>query len=306
MSAPSTSENWFCSVLAREAGEPVIGTATRVDGWFLLEYTGAWNRNAFDNSELPVSVKEHVAAARKAVPNTRIELIKQEGRQPAGDIAFFVALSRESDPVLYRFTLARYEDLLALDLTRIAAGDAAFADHLVADERALFLICTNGRHDQCCAKFGLPVYHELARGAGEQVWQGTHLGGHRLGPNVVNLPSGIYYGRVQPADVAAILKSDSIHLKNLRGRSCYDPHIQAAETFLRQQTGVTGLAAFKVAGVKETGPDAWEVRFASPRDGKIYAVSLSRQDAGYQTYSSCGDTQKADVKVFVASAIESS
>jgi len=105
-----------------------------------------------------------------------------------------VAISRDSGSTLYRFALDDYEDLLNLDLAAIVAGEPIYQKY-VSDER-VFLVCTNGRRDKCCAKFGPPIYAEVARAVGDAAWQTTHIGGHRFSACVVFLPDGIIYGRI--------------------------------------------------------------------------------------------------------------
>src|SRR3546814_4969337 len=48
----------------------------------------------------------------------------------------------------------------------------------------LHLVCTNGRHDPCCADFGRPVVRAL-RAAGVEVMESSHVGGDRFAANIV-------------------------------------------------------------------------------------------------------------------------
>ena len=50
------TKKFFCTDLAWEYGIPLVGTATRGDIWFLLEYTGRWGVKAFEESTLPQEV----------------------------------------------------------------------------------------------------------------------------------------------------------------------------------------------------------------------------------------------------------
>ena len=73
-----SSENFFCTDLAWEYGIPLVGTATRGDIWFLLEYTGRWGAKAFEESSLPQEVKDHINEARQPDVEVRTLLIKQD------------------------------------------------------------------------------------------------------------------------------------------------------------------------------------------------------------------------------------
>ena len=59
------NQKFFCTDLAWEYGIPLIGTATRGDIWFLLEHNGRWGAKAFEESSLPLDVKEHINAAQQ-------------------------------------------------------------------------------------------------------------------------------------------------------------------------------------------------------------------------------------------------
>ena len=93
--------------------------------------------------------------------------------------------------------LERYDDLLELDLA--SAGDQV--------EHPLLLVCTHGKHDRCCAKFGRPLYDAVREQVDEEwVWQSTHVGGDRFAGNLVVLPDGVYYGRVEPSEAWPLLE----------------------------------------------------------------------------------------------------
>ena len=74
----------------------------------------------------------------------------------------------------------------------VVAGDPKYQKY-VSDAR-LYLVCTNGNRDKCCAKFGQPVYEQVARDVGESAWQTTHIGGHRFAATIMLLPTGDMFG----------------------------------------------------------------------------------------------------------------
>jgi hypothetical protein len=75
----------------------------------------------------------------------------------------------------------------------------------------LYLVCAHGRRDVCCARFGGPLARALSAAHPLQVWETTHVGGHRYAANLVILPHGLYYGpgparRISIVIAAAILR----------------------------------------------------------------------------------------------------
>ena len=62
------------------------------------------------------------------------------------------------------------------------------------------------------------------------------MGGDRFAPNVLVLPHGLTYGRVEPArapDIVAAQERGEVVVDLLRGRSVFRPPVQAAQHFAR-------------------------------------------------------------------------
>jgi hypothetical protein len=299
-------EQKFCAVLSESAGEPLFATATTTRFYFLLEYPGAWQSKAFENSDLPQEVKDHLDAGLAQVPASKLLLIRQPGQRPAGRLRFIVALLTGANQGIYRWDLESFSDLLALNLTEIAAGRAL--PGAILETEQLFLVCTNGRRDACCARLGLPVYSWLSEN-GSSVWECSHVGGHRFAANVLVLPDGVMYGRVNHANVANIwesARSARIYLPNLRGRLIYTAPAQAAEFFLRQRTNEDALMAFDLLSVDETSPRAWIVRFKSKENGRFYRLNLAQDDHAGDVYESCALDKVARIVTYRQISLEES
>jgi hypothetical protein len=278
----------FCSTRSLEVGEQLFGSTKQVSAYFLLEFDGRWEAEAFQDSAVHPPVKHWLQAALDLIPRTKVQLIRQQPRLAPAGIAFYAALVRETNPVLYAFHLASESDLLAVDLAALAAEDPAYDDHIRAEP--LFLTCTHGRRDKCCARQGIPVYEQLAQHAGADVWQSSHLGGHRFAANVMALPHAITYGRVRPDSAAALVdatRAGQMVPAFYRGRACYPKVAQAAEYYLRQETGVTGLEAFHFTGTERLSGDEWKVRFVAADGGAEHCVRMIEESI--QVIANCGD-----------------
>lgn len=281
-----------CALASREADEPMFGTAKPTAVWLLLEFEGRWQPEALDDSDLPEPVKTRLQTYRDSIPQTRVLLIRQKPRVAPPGIAFYVGLGREHDPALYEFRLDDYADLLALDIPTIVAGDPTYDMHRCADP--LLLVCTHGRRDRCCARYGVAVYDRIAAERGAVVWQASHVGGHRFAANVIALPHGLYYGRVEPDRVPALLaaqRAGAMALDMLRGRACYPQVVQAAEYFLRAESGVVALDAYRLVSAEWGDPDRWIVRFAARATGAVHTLVIAEDRGGVQAYASCGDAE---------------
>ena len=97
-------------------------------------------------------------------------------------------------------------------------------------EGDVFLVCTHGSRDACCGSLG-PRLAQALRGAGhQQVWEVSHIGGHRFAPTLWHLPSWRVYGRVS-------LENPLMDLTTLRGNAAYSPRLQVMEAHLCAQRG---------------------------------------------------------------------
>jgi hypothetical protein len=229
-----TEPQTFCADLSRANDEPLGATASRIDSWFLIEYRGLWARDAVAGSGLSDQVKRHLRDQVRSVPHGRLLFVRRPDRRGEPALVAFTAASRPGQTIVTRTEFGAYDDLRGLDLL---AG--APADH------PLFLVCTHGKHDPCCARHGRPLYEALRDELEpDWVWQVSHIGGDRFAGNLVCLPEGLYYGRVDREQAGLILDehlAGRITMPSYRGRSIYTFAVQAAERTVREHTGLAGI-----------------------------------------------------------------
>ena len=234
------ADRFFCSDRSRDEGEPLEATASRIDHWLLVEYRGLWAPNAFRGSGLSNEVKAALRAQVRARPHTRLLFVRRPDRRGNPLLRAFAADSREGEERLRCHAFEDYEDLRRLDLA--TGGERV--------ETPLFLVCTHGRHDPCCARYGRPLFEALAEQLDKEwVWQSTHVGGDRFAGNLVCLPAGLYYGRAGREDAPTLLDehlNGRIVLPNYRGRSAYSFAEQAAERDVREATGIVEIDGLRL------------------------------------------------------------
>jgi hypothetical protein len=193
-----------------------------------------------------------------------------------GLLAFF-ARSEETRTELRRIELERYDDLLELDV--MSAGTAV--------EHPLFLVCTHGKHDRCCAVYGRPLYDSVRELVDDEwVWQSTHVGGDRFAGNLVALPDGVYYGRVDAGQASQVIEAaldGRVDLPHYRGRSCHAFPAQAAERAVRDETGLLGVFDVSVRGVARA-EQGWLALVSA--GGDEFEVRVTREE-GEPTHLTC-------------------
>jgi hypothetical protein len=275
-------ERFFCAAESRANDEAIYGTVALIRSWLLLEYPRAWRKNALEDSRmLSPELKTHI----RRLPVDRALLIRQDYRRAELLRCFFVNAC-EDPPVTSRYTIPDYDGLRNLQ------GNGEQVDTL------MFAVCTHGRHDMCCAKFGIPVWCAFRDLAGERAWQCSHVGGDRFAGNVVVFPYGIYYGRVLPEDVPEILRrSDAgkVWLPGYRGRSCFPRAVQVAEYFARLESGRLRIDEFRPLAVERVAVGNTRVTFQARSDRTLHVVEfMTRTDALHQRLT-CEATEQSAI-----------
>ena len=280
----------LCAETSRAHAEPLHATASRVDTWILIEYRGLWAHDAVDGSTLSGALKAHLVAERVRLPHARILFVRRSERRSGDGILVFFARSTPTSRELRCVELERHDDLIGLDLA--TAGRSV--DH------PLFLVCTHGKHDRCCAKFGRPLYDAVREQVEDGwVWQSSHVGGDRFAGNVVVLVDGVYYGRVEPSDAWPVVEAAlerRVHLPLYRGRSSYGFAAQAAEIAVRETTSLLGLDDVHVRSIAGDG-EGWRADVDAA--GTPYDVDVHVEE-GAPTHLTCSTTRLSRPKRFVA------
>lgn len=293
----------FCAAVSSASDEPLAATASRIDHWILLEYRGAWDRDVLGASRFSTELKEHLRAQLSALGPSRLLFVKKPERRSYGRRQVYFGSSRPGEERLFQLEVDRQEDLLDFDF---AAALGAEGTPGVPVEHPLLVVCTHGKRDRCCAKYGQPIYDALRQEADpEWVWQSTHVGGDRFAGNVVVFPHGLYYGRVDPDDADRVLAATlagRVELDRYRGRSAYSFAVQAAEHALRDEESILGIADLSFLGAARRGEDAWLVRFRGP-DGAVREADVEARTTDEPVYLTCGSARPQHARHYVATAL---
>ncbi|MBN9102642.1 MULTISPECIES: sucrase ferredoxin [unclassified Pseudonocardia] len=259
-----------CAVLARALDEPLAGTAPVAPRWVCLEHRGAWPRDVGEHPDPAVAA----FAARATASGWRLLLIRRPGRRCA-DAEGRVYLTDTTPSVARttRLTVAGPADLASVPLPTSGPLPGA----VVTDP--LLMVCTHGRRDRCCALDG----RTLALAVGDaDVWECSHLGGHRFAPTALVLPTGYLYGRLDVSSAVSARKAaglGEVEPALCRGRSTWSPAGQVAELAVRAATGLRDADALAVVEGSSIGVHA--------KDGRSWNVDVEPDD-GPTRPASCG------------------
>jgi hypothetical protein len=254
-----------CADDAFARDEPMFATASRVERWMLVEQSGPFTAEPIPAGRIspPALTRLSQQAARARARLVLIRRPPRIDREPG--LRVFYADARPGHERLVSRLLA---DELAL--CELSLDDAGWTPVT----RTLFLVCTHGRHDPCCALRGRPVVAAVADTlASGRVWECSHIGGDRFAGNIVALPAGLYLGRVEAEEAPAVVElidSGRVPVHYLRGRSALSALAQAAQHFARTAGGfgsfdaVGDLLPLETARSRDDGPAAWTILLACP------------------------------------------
>lgn len=293
VSAPSTtfmdSNFSFCSRRARASGNSIQGTATEALTWLLVEVPAPWGRKALPESDLPPEVKSLLATWESEAAGRRVQFIRRETNvfDVPGQITVYVACVDTKAPELYKLHLDEYTDLLQLGLKGLNTRPLPWNSSRCSEP--LFLTCTNGRRDACCAKFGRELAKTMTDSASTIAWQTTHLGGHRFAPTLLVLPHGSHYGWLDAGEAASLVEAHRrgrlYRLDRYRGHVGFSPPVQAAAVFLRKSIECRDLGTLSLLEAVQEDRSAWRVHFRT--NDREYEVRVV-QEEGETMPVSCG------------------
>jgi hypothetical protein len=265
-----------CSDAALERDEPLFGTASAVRRWVLVEQPGPWGPAA------PPAVRGDAAVTRSlrrqaAAQQARYLAVRRPRGGPRHEgRCVFLADSRVGHERLLRLVVPTEEALADVRLPDDTGDTGAPGAGWQVCTEPLVAVCTQGKHDTCCAIKGRPLAAALSAVAPDQVWECSHIGGDRFAPNVLVLPRGQYFGRIPPeqaADVLAALDAGLVPQRYYRGRSCFGTPVQAAQHFAARHLAAQHVPAWQHAApadalaplaVETDGPHSWRVQLAAP------------------------------------------
>jgi len=293
----------LCADVSNESEESLAATASHVENWILLEYRGMWNRDVLAKSLLPEALKAHLQDELHRLPRSRLLFIRQPDRRRLPRWALYLGRTSERDPRFVRLEFENHDDLVGFSFGDALRGDGALPG--VPLDEPLFVVCTHGKRDRCCAMYGRPLYEDLrAHASPRSVWQSTHVGGDRFAGNVVCFPEGVYYGRVESEDVEPLVaahRAGKLLLERYRGRSCYPFPVQAAERAVRMEAGLRDIRDLELIS-SEAGEDGTSrVRFLAVPDEQVHEVTVATEFSDEAVYLTCNASTPRRVRRFVAS-----
>jgi hypothetical protein len=286
-----------CAATSRANHEPLAGTAAVATGWLLIEQSGPWGRDALTESGLDPAVGGALTAAAIDLP-VRVQTIRRPGRGgsagPRPDPRTVVLAHGGATPWMETLELTSDDEVARLDPAVCARPEPPGLGR--RRHEPLYLVCTHGKRDRCCATLGRPIADTLAALHLDAVWEVSHIGGHRFAGNLVVLPEGLVYGGLDVADAVrtvSLHEAGSLELAHLRGRSALPRPAQAAEVLLRRELDVDALTAVTVERTEEDAGGTATVLLDVDGRGR-WSARVAKEPLGTSALTSCDATEPED------------
>ena len=250
------SESKFCSILCRQSGESLAGTAPFAEHFVFITWPKKyWEYEALESKGgFPTGLKKWMKekskfcgkisirlASRAKLRNDKVEIFIYPGKSYFSNV-----LPKEIPEVLESYFQHYTSPLFSCKKF----------------EQDQIFICTHGRHDKCCAKFGQKLadqmrYHVQEQNFPVEIWESSHLGGHRFAATMIDFPTGRVYGRLTPDEIPKFLenrKQGQVYGSSYRG-SVFLPELeQVAEAHAQHFCDVQQLACHvKIKNLEKLG-----------------------------------------------------
>ena len=219
------------------APEPLPGTGRSVRILVALEYLSGWASDIMDSDALVEQGLPKPLKRKLGEVKADIIFIRKPGRAGQFRDTRKLFVFRADEGIGFQTTVGRAADVLEADLKAIAYGERGESGPKVGDVRPIdgpmMFVCTHGKRDACCAIKGRPVATGMQTCFyGDEVWECSHISGHRFAPAMILFPWAYSYGRISTDEAITVVKrarDGELSLPGNRGRGCWDTLGQVAE-----------------------------------------------------------------------------
>jgi hypothetical protein len=309
---------YFCAAYSRQAEEDIIGSGTNYQTYILIERHDPWASEAFESKHVPQNLRDLVAEISKTNRSIRFLLISSTQLEITTSTKVLI-YERKGELLSNGYTRKEFEveniEQVASLVRQYLNGEVINCEIQTNHLRDI-LVCTHGRHDKCCAKYGNPFYFQAVATISNleldnvRIWKASHFGGHRFAPTIIDFPDGRYYGVLDRDSFKSILtRTGDIKVLNkvYRGWGILPTSIQAMERELILRYGWDWFN-YKVAGkIIQQNSDSSviqaEITFEKP-SGSAYTYQAELVKDESKTLQMKGSCNALKESVFVKYLVE--
>jgi len=209
----------FCSIVSRESREPIAGSAPFAEHFVFISWPKKfWGYEALEaKGGFPKGLKTWIKVNSKTYGKISIRLVSRaETNNEMSDI--FIYPGKYFYPKIIPSNIPRILDFHFQQGLNSSNSFNKFKNDQI-------FICTHGRHDKCCSKYGQKLAEKMRHHVANQnlkieIWESSHLGGHRFAATLIDFPNGHSYGRLSPEEITIFFEyrnSNKIYIPAYRG-----------------------------------------------------------------------------------------
>ena len=253
MNKMKSPKSQLCTVFSQESDESPIGSGFSWEKCLVVEVPTPWNSQITESKYFPEGLEAILNNMEGQGIKIKLHCIQPDPEHSKDDHARVMLFSRPDHP----FSQFNKQDFLvpldkinelAIALTTTTIPLETFEPYRENTQNTRdILVCTHGSYDSCCGKLGYPIYDELKKFSSNnpeinlRIFRANHLGGHRFAPNIVDMPEGRNWVRLQPHQISDFIlkqKSPSDFRMCHRGWIGLDtPYEQTAEHEILMRVG---------------------------------------------------------------------
>ncbi len=267
----------LCSIFSRQEDEKIIGSARDVKRFLFMELEKPWSESALDTDHIPDAVTSAYETAcdqgtfdGKFLPIAPDPAYSRDGyvrlidfRRPEGPFSRYESASY----LIPEQELGEAARILLVDQERLDELEPYRQSDTPTRE---IMVCTHMERDPCCGHFGPPIHQALRNhfdGEDLRTWQVSHVGGHRYCPNLISLPDGRYWGRMELAQLDHFVNHTGAFsdlAEQYRGWAALSPPEQIVEKAAFQREGWPWIDYRKSSSLSELDSDETKFRIRIP------------------------------------------
>ena len=242
MTHNSDSKSKLCSTLSSSNGEDLGGSAPSWTNLLLFELALPWEESIHTNHNFPKKVADLLYGVNLPGEETRLQCIAPDPAYSSAGTRVMLFTKPKKHFSMYNKLEFQVPDNLLISLieTLLTQGTMTpfdhYRNHAVTRD---ILVCTHGSHDVCCASLGYPIYEFLKKEKSPpsniqlRIWRTNHVGGHRFAPNIIDMPEGRMWARLNKRNIKSWLtrtRPANAFKKFYRGWAAMNsPYMQIAE-----------------------------------------------------------------------------
>jgi hypothetical protein len=261
-----------CSPWTRDQHVDPVGTAGTYDSFLLVESPPPWPDD--------VSAIPSLAAAADRDPAVRVLAVVPRVDDESG-LVRIVHWRRGSDGRLAGLDHRCSAIEVPRMLEALIADPDSCATSAVGEAPPEVVVCTHGRRDACCGRWGTLLHVEVAaRWTGVRTWRCSHTGGHRFAPTGFTFPDGRAWAHLDPDLLDGIVERSiepAALRAHYRGSTGLDAWAQVAEREVFEHLGWGWLDHRLTSSRSEVADDgrsaSVELRWVDPAGAAGHAIA---------------------------------